>query len=170
MRTLFSAHYKLIVGGMTAFIIAFTLDVSYQVFSRYVSFIPRYLWTEEVARFCFTWALFLGAAAAVHDGSHFSIDVLPQGMNRNLQKALQLLVSLLVAVVAAYLVVGGIGFTAGGIGQISTTSGISKAWVYAAIPVSGVSMLIFTVERLFFSRRKAVDIRSRTGAETIGAE
>ena len=49
-----------------------------QILARYVDFIPRYIWTEEVARFCFIWIIMLGAMIAVRDDTHFDVDVLPQ--------------------------------------------------------------------------------------------
>ena len=61
---------------MTGLLVLFTVVVAYQVFSRYVGVIPRFIWTE-VARYAFVWMLFLGSAIAVRTNSHFTIDLLP---------------------------------------------------------------------------------------------
>ena len=53
------------------------VPVTLQIFSRFIDFIPRYIWTEEVARFCLIWIIMLGATIAVRDGTHFDVDVLP---------------------------------------------------------------------------------------------
>jgi TRAP-type C4-dicarboxylate transport system permease small subunit len=148
LRRVLDAYYKALIGLMTALVMALTLVVSYQVFSRYVDFVPRYLWTEEVARFCFIWVLLLGAAIAVREGSHFTIDVLPQSMSPRLQQVLEALVLVLVAAIAALMLFGGLRFVDIGMSRISTTSGIRLAWVYAAVPFSGFSMIVFVAERL----------------------
>ena len=53
------------------------IPVTLQIVSRYTGFIPRYIWTEEAARFCFIWIILLGATIAVREGTHFEVDVLP---------------------------------------------------------------------------------------------
>ena len=59
---------------MTALIAPITL----QILSLYTGIIPRYIWTEEIARFCFIWIVMIGAMIAVRDGTHFDVDVLPK--------------------------------------------------------------------------------------------
>src|SRR5687767_15190691 len=54
------------------------VPVSLQVLSRYTGLIPRWIWTEEVARFCFMWIIMIGAMIAVRDSTHFDVDVLPK--------------------------------------------------------------------------------------------
>ena len=85
-------YSAVLVGVMTALVMALTVVVSYQVFSRYVDFVPRFLWTEEVSRFCFIWVVLLGAAVAVREGTHFTIDVLPQSMPGWLQRVIEVTV------------------------------------------------------------------------------
>ncbi len=48
-----------------------------QILSPLHRIIPRYIWTEEIARFCFVWIIMIGAMIAVRDGTHFDVDVLP---------------------------------------------------------------------------------------------
>lgn len=168
LRKVLNVYYNVLAGVMTVLVMALTLVVSYQVFSRYIDFVPRFLWTEEVSRFCFIWVLLLGAAVAVREGSHFTIDVLPQNMSPGLQRALGAVVFVLVAVIAVVMLLGGLRFTEIGLNRVSTTSGIRLAWVYAAIPVSGFSMLLFAVERLVGIARGE---RVRTGSrEGLGSE
>lgn len=169
LRKMLNGYYAVLVGVMTVLIMTLTVVVSYQVFSRYVGFVPRFIWTEEMSRFCFVWVLMLGAAIAVREGSHFTIDVLPQSMAPWLQRILAVMVLVMVAVIAVVMVLGGIRFTEIGMTRISTTSGIRLAWVYAAIPVSGFSMLIFVIEQLIsVARGERARIRSREGLEGEG--
>ncbi len=143
-----NAYTTVLVGVMTLLVMALTIVVSYQVFSRYVDFVPRFLWTEEASRFCFIWVVLLGAAIAVREGVHFTIDVLPQRMPERLARGLTIAGLAVVAVIGVVMVIGGLRFFEIGLSRISTTSGIRLAWVYAAVPVSGFSILIFTAEKL----------------------
>ena len=61
------------------------IDLLLGVFSRYV--LDRtFVWYDEVARACFIWLVFLGAAVAVKRGAHFGlhivVDMLPPQLKR----------------------------------------------------------------------------------------
>lgn len=166
LRRILSIYNKVLVGAMTTLLMILTVVVSYQVFSRYVDFVPRYLWTEEVSRFCFIWVVFLGAAIAVKEGTHFTIDILPDSVPSGLRWAIEVLVLALVAVIGFVMVAGGLRFTSIGIDRISTTSGIRLAWVYAAVPVAGLSILLFVVEKFVgIARGEHARLGSREGLE-----
>ena len=64
---------------MTALLVPVTL----QILSRYTGLIPRYIWTEEIARFCFVWIIMIGAMIAVRDDAHFDVNVLPKARPRS---------------------------------------------------------------------------------------
>src|SRR3974390_1932999 len=78
MRALNALIYRGLQKIITVLIAVMIVPVTLQIFSRFFEFIPRYIWTEEVARFCLMWLIMLGATIAVRDGTHFEVDVLPQ--------------------------------------------------------------------------------------------
>jgi len=41
--------------------IVLIVPVSLQILSRYTGLIPRFIWTEEIARFCFVWIILIGS-------------------------------------------------------------------------------------------------------------
>ena len=53
------------------------LPVALQIFSRFTSLIPHYIWTEELARFLLVWTVMIGAMIGVRESSHFEVDVWP---------------------------------------------------------------------------------------------
>src|SRR3546814_15438549 len=63
--------------AITALIALLIVPVVLQILARYVDFIPRYIWTEEVARFCFIWIIMIGAMIAVRDDQNFDGDMSP---------------------------------------------------------------------------------------------
>lgn len=148
MRRVLDHVERLLVVAVVLLLAAFTVVVTYQVLSRYVGFVPRFIWTQEISRFCFIWMVFLGAAIGVRRQTHFQIDVFPSTMPRWAQRLVVAFVALVTAAVVAAALLGGYEFFQIGFRRTSTTSGIRLAWVYLAIPVSFVFMAVFTVEKL----------------------
>src|SRR5713101_9852274 len=52
-----------------------SVDLMLGVFSRYV-LASTFTWYDEIARACFVWAVFLGAAVGVKRGAHFRLRLL----------------------------------------------------------------------------------------------
>ena len=129
-----------------ALLAALAVVVTFQVLGRYVPFIPRPLWTEEVARLLLAWMVFLGAAVALRRGEHFLIDLIPRRVDQRVGRALQVVVLVVVAAISLVLLVGGILMTQGGLTRISTASGLHRAWAFAALPVGALFMVVFSLE------------------------
>lgn len=149
MRRFLNLYESILVVLTTSMLSIFTVVIAYQVFSRYVDFVPRFMWTEEISRFSFIWMLFLGAAVAVRKGTHFLIDIIPKQTKEQYGNLLDVVVLLVICFVALSMVVGGVRFVEMGFKRISTTSGIQLAWIYLSIPVSGASIAVFTLEKLW---------------------
>ena len=81
IRHILNGYFKTLQVLVTVLMGLMIVPVSLQIFSRYTGFIPRYIWTEEAARFCFIWIILLGATIAVREGTHFEVDVLPTPQN-----------------------------------------------------------------------------------------
>lgn len=137
---------RVLMAIVAALLAALTIVVTFQVLGRYVPFIPRPLWTEEIARWLLAWLVFLGAAIALRRSDHFVIDVIPRRVEEKAGRALQVLVLVAVFAISLILLVGGALMTQGGLTRISTASGLHLAWAFAALPVGGLFMTIFSVE------------------------
>ena len=72
------AYFRLLKVVLTALMLLMVVPVVLQILSRYSGIIPRYIWTEEVARFCFVWIVMIGSMIAVREESHFKVDLLPE--------------------------------------------------------------------------------------------
>ena len=73
--TLRSLHLSLVEAIILVTYSAVVVLTIMQVFSRYVlgNSIP---WTEELARYCFMWLIYVGMVLGLHRGTHASVDVL----------------------------------------------------------------------------------------------
>ena len=154
MRRFVDFCESILVVLTTSMLALFTFVVAYQVFSRYVDFVPRFMWTEELARFSFIWMLFLGAAVAVRKKTHFAIDLFPAHVQQRYGRLIDTFVLLIILGVAVSMVVGGVHFVEMGLKRVSTTSGIQLAWIYLSIPVSGGSIILFCLEQLWYVQKK----------------
>jgi TRAP-type C4-dicarboxylate transport system permease small subunit len=68
------------------FVAAFCAVVIIQILCRSLPFLPITSWTEELARYCFIYAVALGAGLAVRTNSYVAVDILtnliPQRLRR----------------------------------------------------------------------------------------
>ena len=78
LRKVLAGYYWLERRVITLLIFLLVVPVSLQIVSRYTEWIPRYIWTEEAARFLFIWIITIGSAIAVREQTHFNVDVLPK--------------------------------------------------------------------------------------------
>ncbi len=101
------------------------------------------LWAEEFSRFVFLWTTFIGAAAAVGKGMHFSLRSLVDVMPATARRAAALASTAAVSLLALLLVVEGWKLARFAAAQVSTVLDISRFWFYLAIPVGGVLMLAY---------------------------
>src|SRR5436305_3103534 len=125
MRTLNALLYRGLQKLITVLIAVMIVPVTLQIFSRFFDFIPRYIWTEEVARFCLMWLIMLGASLAVRDGTHFDVDVLPQPKAPQARAVARLLVHIPMLLVALIFIAFGWRFAAFGYDQNSEMTGIN---------------------------------------------
>ncbi len=130
----------LLCAGLTAV-------VAVGVFWRYV-LNDALSWTEEVAKLAMVWLTFTGAPLALVAGGHVAIEMLPRLLPRRLRHLLLTLVLLIVAVVLAVMVWRGTTFAWNGRTQVVAMLGdVSMAWVFAAIPIGSLVMLLVAVEQ-----------------------
>lgn len=139
--------YKAVEGLSVMFLLGMVLAVCYVVFTRYVTrTAPR--WGEELACMCMVWFSLLSAALPIWDNRHIRITLwelgLPPRAYRILEMAVHVVLFLIIVLMAKYgldlLQVVGRGKMSG--------LGVSYIYLYGAIPVSSVFMLIATIDRL----------------------
>ena len=123
-------------------------DVFLGVWSRYVMR-ATFQWYDEVARLCFVWMIFLGAAVAVRRGAHFRLHLLIDRFGASARRRADLLVTLIVIAFAAVLVAGGIAIASLARRQVTDSLELSMLWFYSALPVGGALMIVFAVPQLW---------------------
>lgn len=104
------------------------------------------LWAEEFSRFLFLWTVFIGAAAAVGKGLHFSLRSLVEALPRAARRVAGTASLLAVFALAVLLIIEGWKLARFAAPQMSTVLDISRFWFYLAIPVGGALMLLYLPE------------------------
>jgi TRAP-type transport system small permease protein len=122
-------------------------DVFLGVFSRYV-LQATFRWYDEVARLCFVWIIFLGAAVAVRRRLHFRMHLLVDRLGPAARRHAGRLVTLTVIAFGAILVAGGIHMAPIAHRQVTDALEISQLWFFGALPVGGALMILFALPQL----------------------
>jgi TRAP-type C4-dicarboxylate transport system permease small subunit len=126
------------------------VPVTLQIVSRYTELIPRWIWTEEAARFCFIWIIMVGATIAVRDGTHFEVDVLPTPKSPKMEALMRLWVIAAMLVFTWIFVIYGWQYAAFGWIQTSELTGINMIFIHGVYLVAGVVWTLFLCEKLWF--------------------
>ena len=64
MKRLIDRYYRFLQVVITLLMALMIVPVLLQIVSRYTGVIPRYIWTEEIARFFFVWIIMIGSMIA----------------------------------------------------------------------------------------------------------
>ena len=126
------------------------LNVLWQVFSRYVLGAPS-SFTDELARYLMIWLGVLGAAYVSGRNGHVAIDVLPARCAPPLRRRLQQAVRGIILAFAFFgLVVGGsrLVYVTLVLEQYSPALRLPLAYVYLAIPLSGILIIYYKTSDL----------------------
>lgn len=148
MRKFINGYYRLLQVLLASLMGLLMIPVGLQIFARYIGLIPRYIWTEEMARFCFIWIILIGSMIAVRDGSHFSVDLLPQAKTGRGQALANLFPDFIVFLVALIFIIWGWPLVKFGLMQTSEMAELPMVYIYAAWPVAGITWVIFLAEKL----------------------
>jgi len=144
MQLFFQAIHLInkIISFLVAFLSAVTVVVIFsQVFFRFVLEEPL-VWSEEVAIFCLVWITFLGASLAARRRALIGVEALIRKFSGTVRLRFEILIQALSAIFFTVLIIYGVQTVILVAGQKAAATGISMAWVYAAVPVGGLLMLI----------------------------
>jgi TRAP-type C4-dicarboxylate transport system permease small subunit len=153
VQLLLTGRKVLITGLEWVVIIAvalLTLDVLWGVFSRRILG-GQSRWTEELARVLLIWVALLGTSVAFAEKGHLGVDFFVQAMDRGAQRLVRALVHLIVLYFAASVMVWGglrLVWETLRLEQMMMALDVPKGYVYIAVPISGVFVVLFSLESL----------------------
>jgi len=148
ISALIAAVYRTLQVLLTALMAMLIVPVVLQIVSRFTDVIPRYIWTEEAARFCFIWIIMLGSMIAVRDDTHFDLEVLATPKTERGRALARLIRHAAMLLVALTFVWFGYEFALFGFDQESELTGINMLAIHIAWPLAGVVYMIFLGEKI----------------------
>ncbi len=148
LTTVLRVYFRVLQLLVTALMGLMIVPVTLQIVSRYTGWIPRYIWTEEAARFCFIWIIMTGAMIAVREGTHFEVDVLPTPKTARGEAVMRLVAYLFMLIFALVFVGYGWQYAAFGYAQTSELTGINLVFIHGAYLVAGLTWVAFLGERI----------------------
>ncbi len=109
------------------------------------------VWSEELARYAIVWLTFIGSSVCIYKGAHIGVDAIMNLLSDKGKKILLLstiLLSIIFTILFTYL---SIVITKGVYtnNQVSATLKIPMVYVYGAMPVGGVLMLLRYTQEFF---------------------
>ena len=124
----------------------FSTSVFFDVLTRTLG--APWLWLQEVTSTFFVYGIFIGAAAATRRNDHLYLSAITETMTGTTRLAVEIFNRLVVLAVACCMVwFGYINFRQG-FGSFRMPSMTPIASLYAAIPISGALIALFTVEQV----------------------
>jgi TRAP-type C4-dicarboxylate transport system permease small subunit len=143
----------MIIGGLILF--GFSLSVCADITTRIIG--RPWLWLQEVTSTLFVYGIFIGAATATRRNDHLYLTAFAESMHGKPRLAAELVIRLIVLVVAACLIYYGYLNYLRGFGSFRLPSNTPIASLYAAIPLSGVLIALFTIEQIVNGCRNGFD-------------
>jgi TRAP-type C4-dicarboxylate transport system permease small subunit len=107
-----------------------------------------WLWLQEATMTFFIYGIFIGVAAATRRNDHLYLAVLAESMTGNRRLFFEILNRLVVLGVAFCMIYFGYLNFLDGFKSLSMPSMIPMAMFYAAIPLCGILISLFTVEQI----------------------
>ncbi len=122
-----------------------TILVTWQVISRYVLNNPSTI-TEELVLFSFVWMGLLGGAYLFGRNEHMAMTFLFDKLSEKNQTKVKLFFELVIMAFAVFILVfGGWNMSQLSMGQLSSSLQIPMGYVYLALPLSGITTVIYNV-------------------------
>lgn len=133
---------------LIALMVAIVLLVFFQVVLRYgLRNAPP--WTEEMARWLFTWVIFIGTPVAYKCKAHVAIDIVIGRISGQSRRAVEGVVLVLVAAFLAVVVVQGVLTMQIAAGSVSSVMELSMAYIFLPIPLGAAITLLHVLDDLW---------------------
>src|ERR1700694_5383261 len=124
----------------------FSLSVMFDIVTRTIGY--PWLWLQEVTSTLFIYAIFIGAAVATRRNDHLYLTAISEALHGTPRLIVEIVIRIVVLGVALCLIWFGYINYIRGFGSFRLPSGTPIASLYAAIPVAGLLIALFTIEQL----------------------
>src|SRR4051794_38597099 len=143
----------MVVCGITLF--GFSTSVVFDIATRIAG--RPWLWLQEVTSTFFVYGIFAGAAVATRRNDHLYLTAVSEALHGRSRLLVETVIRLVVLGVALCMVYFGYINFLRGFGSFRMPSLTPIASLYAAIPISGALIALFTIEQMINGWRNGFD-------------
>ena len=155
VKPVYDKVYHILMVICKILLIADILITSYAVLGRYVhEFIPAITdpkWSEEIVLTFMSYMAVLSAAMAIRRNAHIRMSAFDRFLPPTLLKVLDIFADACVLAFGIIMVVVGWKYasTIGARGSYISLPKLSKFWMYFPIPLAGIAVIIFEIEKIY---------------------
>lgn len=156
---------KVLEFAAVSVVATLVLDVVWGVLTRY-AWGEQAQWSEELARFLLIWVSMLGGALAFRRNEHLGIDFLVTKLDYDVRKGTVLFTQGMVCFVATSVFLYGgsrLVLDAFVLEQTTPALGWMMGYVYLAVPIAGLFMVLFSIENMLTMWSTSAEALFRNG-------
>jgi len=136
-------------------LLGFSTTVVFDIVTRTIG--HPWLWLQEVTQTFFIYGIFVGAAVATRRNDHLYLTAVAEALHGTPRLVAEIIIRLVVLAVACCLIYFGYLNFLRGFSSFRMPSMTPIASLYAAIPIAGALIAVFTIEQLINGCRKGFD-------------
>lgn len=145
---------------MVVFFIWMVLSLGVQVFARYI-FHKSFVWSEESARYCMIWMIFIGATEVMFNSDHIKVTMIEDALKGIARWAINLVQDVICLIFSVMLVLYSFPQMMLAAKAVSANMDINMGIVFAIFPITTILMTIAYIFRII------VLLVDRTGSTTL---
>lgn len=126
---------------MIALFVYMVVGISIEVFARYL-FHKSFVWTEEPARYCMIWMIFIGSTEIAFNSEHIKVSIVEdfaRGIGKKAVNAIQYIISIVFAVLLFRFSIPAVALASK---AISSNTTLNMGLVYGFFPVISLLMVV----------------------------
>ena len=144
-----------------------TILVTWQVVSRYVLNNPSTV-TEELVLFSFVWMGLLGGAYLFGKNEHMAMTFLFDKLSEKNQIKVRIFFELVIMAFAVFILVfGGWNMSKLSMGQLSSSLQIPMGYIYLALPLSGITTMIYNALNISYIIKELSGDKNKQGSKIV---
>ena len=132
---------KIIKVVMVVLFAWMVISLGIQVFARYI-FHKSFVWTDESARYCMIWMVFLGASEILFNDEHIKVTVIEDllhGASKKVLAVIQDIIGLIFSIMLAYYSFPQVALASK---AVSSNMGVNMGIIYTIFPIFTILMII----------------------------
>ncbi|SCP96561.1 TRAP transporter small permease [Anaerobium acetethylicum] len=150
---------KILETVLALMVILMVLGCFWQIFTRFILGNPS-KYTEEFLRYVLIWLTMLGVPFAYGRDEHISIQFITRTFQMKNLLVTKIAIEVLVLALSVFVMIaGGWMVTMNAAGQISPAMQIPMQFYYACVPISGLLMAAYSIERFIKFSKEIKEVK-----------